>query len=162
MSISSSGAAADPEKENRLLPKSCILVCCLVISSLFLFFSERICTANEEPELQATPIFRSITPKVASRLIVEKKDLIVVDVRTEEEHVLMAIDNSVLIPVRQILGGKLPLSAEQPVLLYCAVGGRSYYAARYLKINGFKEIYNLDGGIKAWQKEGLPVIKGTK
>jgi rubrerythrin len=43
------------------------------------------------------------------------------------------------------------LAPDQPVIVYCAIGGRSRVAAQLLAGQGFKEVYNLKGGIKAWQ-----------
>ncbi len=128
------------------------VVCCVGLS----------CRAEEKSTEPTANIFQSIAPIVASQLISEKNNLVIVDVRTPEERELVAIDNSMLIPVRQVLQGKFSLSKNEPILIYCAVGGRSLYAAKYLIIRGYKEIYNLDGGIDAWQKAGLAVIKGEK
>lgn len=129
-----------------------ISVCSLGVSS----------RAEERPGELFGAVYQSITPTVASRLIVEKENLVIVDVRTPGEREIAAIENSVLVPVGQLIKGNISLPKKQPVLLYCAVGGRSFYAAKYLKIRGFQEIYNLEGGIEAWQKAGLPVIKGEK
>jgi rubrerythrin len=43
------------------------------------------------------------------------------------------------------------LDPDKPVLTYCAIGGRSRAAAQYLSGQGFKEVYNLKGGIAAWE-----------
>ncbi|MBW2489793.1 MAG: sulfurtransferase, partial [Deltaproteobacteria bacterium] len=43
------------------------------------------------------------------------------------------------------------LDSQKPVVVYCASGGRSLAAAQLLSGLGFNEIYNLQGGIKAWQ-----------
>jgi rhodanese-related sulfurtransferase len=45
------------------------------------------------------------------------------------------------------------------VFVYCAAGGRSAEAAAALKQLGHREVYNLAGGIDAWERAGLPVVK---
>ncbi|MEJ6567154.1 MAG: rhodanese-like domain-containing protein [Flavobacteriales bacterium] len=40
-----------------------------------------------------------------------------------------------------------------PVFVYCRSGGRSGKAAKKMKEKGFKSVYNLEGGIIAWQRE---------
>ena len=45
-----------------------------------------------------------------------------------------------------------------PVFIYCRSGGRSGKAAKKMKEKGFKSVYNLEGGIIAWQREH-PVVK---
>ncbi|MBI1316925.1 rhodanese-like domain-containing protein [bacterium] len=51
------------------------------------------------------------------------------------------------------------LDKTKPVYVYCAVGGRSAKAMSKLQKMGFVEILNLDGGIKAWSREGKKVVR---
>ena len=51
------------------------------------------------------------------------------------------------------------LDREKPVFVYCAVGGRSGSAAKLLSAMGFQEIYDLKGGINAWNSAGMETIK---
>ena len=46
---------------------------------------------------------------------------------------------------------------ENRLILYCASSGRSALAVQTLKKMGYKNVAHIDGGIKAWQSEGLPV-----
>ena len=102
----------------------------------------------------------AISPKQAQELMQQREDLLVVDVRTAQERKRAAIADSIHVPMQDIFQNKTSLSNDQPVLLYCAVGGRSSAAAYWLQKNGFTEIYNLVGGISEWQKQGLPVVVG--
>ncbi|MFY7912895.1 MAG: rhodanese-like domain-containing protein [Emticicia sp.] len=47
------------------------------------------------------------------------------------------------------------LDKNKPVFIYCAVGGRSGSACSILSKKGFKQVYNLEGGINAWRASGL-------
>lgn len=49
------------------------------------------------------------------------------------------------------------LPQDQPIMLYCASGGRSAKAASMLKEAGFTQVYDLDSGITGWQEAGLPI-----
>lgn len=72
------------------------------------------------------------------------------DVRQPEEYETGHIPGAKLIPLTD-LGNRInELPAERPTIVYCAIGGRSRVAAQILAGKGFKEIYNLSGGIKAW------------
>ena len=51
------------------------------------------------------------------------------------------------------------LSKDQPVYVYCRSGNRSGQAASDMKKWGFKEVYNLEGGITAWQEKGYEIVK---
>jgi thioredoxin len=49
------------------------------------------------------------------------------------------------------------LDKEKTVFVYCLSGSRSEKAADILAKNKFNSIYQMDGGILAWQKNGLPI-----
>lgn len=51
------------------------------------------------------------------------------------------------------------LDKEVPVAVYCRSGGRSGSAMDIMKEMGFKEVYNLDGGIGAWNSANKPTVK---
>jgi|JI8StandDraft_1071087.scaffolds.fasta_scaffold07600_3 thioredoxin 1 len=49
------------------------------------------------------------------------------------------------------------LDKSKPVLVYCRSGSRSAAAASRMRSAGFKEVYELLGGIMKWSSAGLPV-----
>ena len=51
------------------------------------------------------------------------------------------------------------LDKEKPVYIYCRSGQRSNKAAQKMKELGFEEIYDLEGGILAWEKSGENLSK---
>ncbi len=75
------------------------------------------------------------------------------DVRQPEEYKASHIPGAKLIPVGDIGDRIDELDTEKPTLVYCAIGGRSRVASQMLAGKGFKEVYNLSGGIKAWNSE---------
>lgn len=48
-----------------------------------------------------------------------------------------------------------------PVLIYCASGMRSGQAMKAMTLQGFKEVYNMEGGMSAWKVEGKPFEAST-
>jgi rhodanese-related sulfurtransferase len=46
---------------------------------------------------------------------------------------------------------------DKPVYVYCLAGGRSAAAANWLRSNGYKEVYELSGGMNAWRAASKPV-----
>ena len=52
--------------------------------------------------------------------------------------------------------GQIEKHKNRPVVVYCRSGHRSMGAAGTLKKAGFDKVYNLTGGIIAWQKDSLP------
>ena len=105
----------------------------------------------------AAPIFRSISPQEARSLMASRKDLVLVDVRSPEELREGSIPGSQLIPMGELARGRMSVPEGKPLLLICAVGGRSYAVGQYFSHKGYKEIYNLSGGISAWKAAGLPL-----
>jgi rhodanese-related sulfurtransferase/rubrerythrin len=65
----------------------------------------------------------------------------------EEEH----IPGATLMPLPNLNDQYRNLDPEKPTLVHCAIGGRSRVAAQFLSGLGFREVYNLAGGIKAYQ-----------
>ena len=52
--------------------------------------------------------------------------------------------------------GMAKLNKEEPVFVYCLSGGRSHSAAEKMRSVGFKQVYELDGGIMKWRAANLP------
>ena len=103
-------------------------------------------------------VFASYTPAQTMELIKQKKDLLIIDVRSPDELREGKIENSTLIPFWDIMKGNYTIPQDRPLLLICAVGGRSYAAMQILAQKGYKEIYNLQGGISAWKQANLPLV----
>ncbi len=108
----------------------------------------------------------------AQKLIndVSARDLNIVDVRQSKEYEQGHIPGSRLVPLPE-LGDRLDeLDPEQSTLVYCATGMRSSSAAQILARQGYKTVYNLEGGFKAWNGEaavgpetfGLELFSGSE
>lgn len=74
----------------------------------------------------------------------------ILDVRQKGEYEQSRIPGATLIPLPELIDRIDELDPQKPVITYCAVGGRSRAAAQLLAGKAFKDIYNLKGGIKAW------------
>lgn len=105
-------------------------------------------------------VFRPVVPHDAAGIIQEHQNLQIVDTRTGWERSGGWIANSVHISYFTFLfgGGYDKLHKGLPVLLICAHGTRSYRVGRSLIKRGWKEVYDLEGGMKAWLSEGFPII----
>ena len=99
-----------------------------------------------------TPV-KSIDTEEAKTFMAEHKAdaYTLLDVRQPKEYEDEHIPGAKLIPLPGLKEGLNELDKQKPVVAYCAIGGRSLAAAQLLSGLGFKEIYNLKGGIKAWQ-----------
>jgi sulfur-carrier protein adenylyltransferase/sulfurtransferase len=73
------------------------------------------------------------------------------DVRQPGEYEESHLPGGKLMPLPQLSDTYQELDPEKPTIVHCAVGGRSRVAAQMLSGWGFKEVYNLAGGIKAFE-----------
>lgn len=74
------------------------------------------------------------------------------DVRQPLEYEEAHLPGARLIPLPKLVDSIGELDPEKPVVLYCAVGGRSRMAAQLLANQGFRDVYNIMGGIQAWEQ----------
>lgn len=74
-----------------------------------------------------------------------------VDVREAEEFSLGQIPGAVNIPLGELRRRTNEISRDKSVVLYCAVGLRSYLAARILMNKGFKDVKSLNGGYRIYR-----------
>lgn len=84
-----------------------------------------------------------------------------VDVRTAGEVATGKIANALNIDYNSVEfdAQAAKLDPNKPVAVYCKVGGRSARAVKVFQELGFKQIYELDGGIISWNASGLPIEK---
>lgn len=94
-------------------------------------------------------LIKSISNIQAEKLIAEKKDLLILDVRTLNEFKSGKIPNAINIPVDEIEWEieQLESYKNKEILVYCKVGMRSSVGCNLLEVEGFKRLYNLRGGI---------------
>ncbi|RMD59195.1 MAG: sulfurtransferase [Nitrospirae bacterium] len=94
----------------------------------------------------------------------------ILDVRQPWEYREEHIPGSKLIPLPELIDRLEEIDPEKPTVVYCAVGGRSRVAAQMLAGKGFKEVYNLKGGINAWMgrtafgpvEQGMALLRGDE
>jgi len=112
----------------------------------------------------ATPLHAEEPPapvkvEQAEKQVAEGAQLL--DVRTTEEWNEGHLQGAKLVTLSKegfVEKVKTALDPKKPVLVYCKSGSRSAKAAKQLREAGFT-VYDLDGGITAWQKAGKPVVK---
>lgn len=79
-----------------------------------------------------------------------------VDCREQYEWDAGRVEGAIHVPLNEIMAGAgADLDASKPVVVICRSGNRSELATTMLQARGF-EAYNLEGGMEAWAREGLP------
>ncbi len=87
---------------------------------------------------------------------------VVVDVCEAETFKKGHIEQAINLPLDQINDkiAKLNKHKNKPLIVACQNGTRSAKAVSILRRNEFKQLYILEGGLAAWRKENLPLVKG--
>ncbi len=90
---------------------------------------------------------------------IKQGDIQIVDVRTDREVATGMVEGALHIDVHSVdIKEQLAkLDKSKPVYIYCAKGGRSANACGMMP-EGF-EVYNVSGGMGAWNAAGLPTVK---
>jgi sulfur-carrier protein adenylyltransferase/sulfurtransferase len=102
--------------------------------------------------LAQEPAVPAISVQELSRKLKHDR-VLVLDVREPFEYDIARIDGSTLVPLGELPDRLGELPRDRQIVVMCKTGVRSAEAITFLQQEGFRDIYNLDGGITAWAKE---------
>lgn len=96
----------------------------------------------------------------ATQLINQGKTLIL-DVRDAAEFVAGHVRDAKNIPLKELAGrlGEIDKFKAKTIVVICPTGVQSSRATAKLKSAGFSDVHSLQGGLAAWQTQGLPTVK---
>jgi rhodanese-related sulfurtransferase len=117
-----------------------------------LFFSMAYAKAQTPQLLDANAFEKQLTAT---------ENKIILDVRTTGEYKEGHISGATLLDYYKadFKQQAAKLDKSQPIFVYCKGGGRSESAVDILTDLGFKQVYDLKGGINAWMKYNKPIVK---
>ncbi|MCU0310441.1 MAG: rhodanese-like domain-containing protein [Acidimicrobiales bacterium] len=100
-------------------------------------------------------------PEIDIETLVRRLDdgVVVVDVREDDEYHGGHVPGAVHVPLTTVPERIAEFPTDAPVLVVCAVGGRSARAVAHLRAEGIDAV-NVAGGTKAWIEAGQPVVTG--
>ncbi len=113
------------------------------------------CAADEATETT----FPALSPQELTELIDAGTDMLILDVRSQEEYDEGHLVGSVHIPHTELSDrlGEIIDYRETPVIVYCMLGGRAGRAEAVLEEAGFTDLYDLTGHMRVWLSLGLPL-----
>ena len=90
----------------------------------------------------------------------------IIDVRTPAEYAEVHAEGARLVPLdsldpKAVLASRSG-AADAPLYVLCRSGRRAAKACEAFEAVGFDNVFNVAGGTTAWERAGLPVIRGTK
>ena len=104
--------------------------------------------------------YSSISPAESTQMI-NRDDALILDVRESNEYSEGHIINSLHIPLSALKTRMSDLEKHKAkkVIIACRSGHRSSQACATLRKAGFEQVFNLSGGVMAWESASLPLIK---
>jgi rhodanese-related sulfurtransferase len=86
---------------------------------------------------------------------------VIIDVRDSKDFAAGHMRDARNIPMKELAKrtGELDRFKSKAVIVVCNAGVQSGRASSLLKKAGFKEVFSLNGGMAAWQSQGLPISK---
>ena len=127
-------------------------------SNVFILLATIIFIFNSCTNGQSVPSNSSVSALEFSKKITLFPNAPIIDVRTPGEFSQGHLKNAINYDIsssgfeKQIAS----LDKSKPVLVYCLTGSRSMYALKYMQSIGFKQVFELSGGILKWRASGLP------
>lgn len=105
-----------------------------------------------EPEADQ---LQEVTPVDVKVKLDSKSDFFLLDVREPSEYEIAKIEGSTLIPLGELAHRleEIEQYKEKEMVVHCKFGGRSAQACEILKAHGFKNVWNMSGGINEWSNE---------
>lgn len=103
---------------------------------------------------------KKLSPMDATQLI-NREDAVVLDVRSDGEFKQGHIVNAVNIPQKSVQEqlSKLEKYRGRPIITACRTGQIAQGVGSMLRKNGFEQVYNLAGGLVAWEGANLPLVR---
>jgi len=96
-----------------------------------------------------------VSPLEVRRMMEEKRDFLLLDVRSPAEFEKERLAGSVLIPLGALRGRLGELARDKRLVVFCQASLRGYEAARILTAAGFEHVHVMDGGVAMWPFEKL-------
>jgi rhodanese-related sulfurtransferase len=89
----------------------------------------------------------------------------IIDVRTPAEYAEVHAESARLVPLDRLDPAAVmtarPCAADEPLYVICKSGGRAAKACEQFQAAGFANVVSIEGGTAAWERAGLPVVRGT-
>jgi rhodanese-related sulfurtransferase len=125
----------------------------LLFSGINVFSTIKIAHCNPYTDIDVATAYNMITNG-------SYPNLIILDVRTQNEYDERHLENSILIPVTELESriDELSQYKDTEIIVYCRTDVRSAQASNILESNNFTKVFNMLGGINAWESAGYQTV----
>lgn len=104
---------------------------------------------------------KKIDPKTAHKWM-QDRQAVLIDVREPDEYIKEHVPEAHLVPLSGFNPEDFPKEHDKIAVFHCRSGGRTEASAGQILQTGFREVYQLEGGIVAWRAAGLQVNENAK
>ncbi|MCU0266377.1 MAG: rhodanese-like domain-containing protein [Actinomycetia bacterium] len=143
------------------LPRRALLAAAAVVAAAAALTG---CSSGSDAAAPTAPVQQSVSPAVTLVDVTTAEGLItkgvpVLDVRRPDEFGAGHLEGAVNINLEDpaFAAQVSALDRTGPWVVYCRTGNRSATASAQMEALGFTQLYDMGGGITAWQDAGLPV-----
>lgn len=92
----------------------------------------------------------------------ETDKAVLIDVREPDEWIKEHVPEAHLVPLSGFNPDDFPKDHDKIAVFHCRSGGRTEAAAPQILRTGFREVYQLEGGLQGWREAGLPLNEAAK
>ena len=139
---------------------SIVFVIFLGLGAYFVFQSKEVCEAGGNDKCEDEQVaFYEIHPGDLVEKLQNGEEVVLLDVRTEEEYAENRLAGAILVPLQKLSVETLNdagISKDKEVYIYCRSGSRSKQAYDLMTALGYTDIKSVAGGIVHWQEDNYP------
>jgi len=113
-------------------------------------------------EKQINHTVATLTPDEVNNIITSGKKIILLDTREDDEYNISHIKNAIHAGYNKFTTDSIKgVATDHTIILYCSIGYRSEKIGEKLILLGYKNIYNIYGGIFNWVNSDYPVVDNS-
>lgn len=132
-----------------------------ILLSILLFISHQFCFSQKSIPKVLEKLNKKSVPYITVLELKDKTDIVLLDSREPKEYSISHIDNAVNVGYTKFDSKdflKKFKNVNDTIVVYCSIGVRSENIGEKLLKLGYKNVFNLYGGIFEWKNEGLQVV----
>ncbi|BDG61191.1 sulfurtransferase [Caldinitratiruptor microaerophilus] len=103
-----------------------------------------------------------VTAQELRRLLAQRHDMQLIDVREPVEFAQQHIPGAMLLPLGQLPARMREIDPTRLAILVCRSGNRSAIACQFLRARGYHKVVNFAGGMLSWNEIGGPTATGLE
>lgn len=130
-----------------------------LVLSLFCFFQTKAQVESSAYDLMLSTLLSHSVTEISVKELNEMEGVLLVDAREAEEFAVSRMPGAKHVGYNKFdIESFNNITKEQKIVVYCSVGYRSEKVAEKLRQAGFKQVFNLYGGIFEWVNQGNVVV----